>query len=831
MILLIETFNQEILIVWSKIKSGKIINQFNHSSDIMLRNYIKIAFRNLLKNKVFSIINIAGLAIGMAVCMLILLYVSHELSYDKFHQKGKNIFHTLVKMKFGSNEVQFNLVSKNFGNAVKRASPEVEDFARVGAPFQDDIVIKSDENHKFFERKFYFSEPSLFNLFSIEFLQGNPKTALAEPNTVVLNEAMAQKYFGNTDPIGKTITYNKKDMLKITGIFKKLPTNSTLNFDFIGSLSTFDAIMKRDKGQNYESDDLVGTGSYETYFLLDKPESETKVEKIIPKILTKDESNGLTSHSTYILLPFLETHLGNNWGDFSNTKYVSIFFIIAGIVLLLALINYMSLTTARSTVRVKEVGVRKVLGANRKHLAIQFYGESIFVSLISFVLALLLFQTLKQPFYNLLSLSIDDSFITSPLFLSILIGLLVFTSLIAGSYPALLLSRFSPIQVLKGKFATGNQGVNLRRVFIVFQFMASIVMIICSMVVQKQLTYLQTKKIGINKEQVLVVPLSNEARKHTSALRHDLKQEGGIQQIGASSLSMFSGGWNMYFIKTPTTNEDVGINNMEVDEDFLNILQLDWKVKPANIEQLALGNDKIVINETAVEKLKIVEKPIGQSLNLAGERKEIVGVLKDFNFTSLQQKVDGMLLKVVKDTTQLRALYLKIDPKVDLQQRLVAIEKIYKKYEADVPFDYYFLDDAFNKQYRSEQRMGSLFAGFTGVAILIACMGLFGLITFTAEQKVKEIGIRKVLGASVSNIVNLLSKDFVRLVLVANGIAFPIAYYFMNDWLQGFAYKTEIGVSIFVVAGILAISIALFTVLYQAIRAALMNPVKSLKTE
>ncbi|RYU97571.1 ABC transporter permease [Emticicia agri] len=797
----------------------------------MLKNYIKIAFRNLLKNKIFSIINIAGLAIGMAVCMLILLYVSHELSYDKFHQKGENIFHTLIKMKFGSNEVQFNLVSKNFGNAVKRANPEVVDYARISQSFQNDLVIKSDENHQFFERKFYFSEPSLFNLFSIELLQGNKGTVLSEPNTVVLNEEMARKYFGNADPVGKTITYNKKDVLRVTGVFKKLPTNSTLDFDFIGSLSTFDALMKRDRGQMYETDDLVGTGSYETYFLLNKPESVTRVEKVIPKVLTKDENNGLTSHSTYLLLPFLETHLGNNWGDFSNTKYVSIFLIVAGIVLLLALINYMSLTTARATVRVKEVGVRKVLGANRKHLATQFYGESIIVSLISFILALLLFQTLKQPFYNLLNLNIDDSFITSPLFLSILLGLLIFTALVAGSYPALLLSKFSPIQVLKGKFASGNHGVSLRRVFIVFQFMASVVMIICSMVVQKQLNYLQTKKIGMNKEQVLVLPLSSEARKHTVALRQDLKREAGIQQVGASSLSMFTGGWNMYFTKTPTTNEDVSINNMEVDEGFLKILQLDWKVKPANIEQLALGNDKIVINETAVEKLKITEKPIGQNLNLAGTRKEIVGVLKDFNFTSLQQKIDGMLLMVVKDTTQLRTLYLRIDPKADLQQKLASIGKVYEKYEADVPFDYYFLDDAFNKQYRSEQRMGSLFAGFTGVAILIACMGLFGLITFTAEQKVKEIGIRKVLGASISNIVGLLSKDFIRLVLIANGIAFPIAYYFMNNWLQGFAYKTDIGASIFVVAGVLAISIALLTVLYQAIRAALMNPVQSLKSE
>ena len=796
----------------------------------MLRNYIKIAFRNLLKNRIFSFINITGLAIGMSVCMLILLYVSHELSFDKFHQNGERIFTTLVKMQFGSNNVQFNLLSKNFGSTVKAANPEVKDFVRVGSAFQDDVVVKSDENHKFFERKFFFSEPSLFNVFSFDFIEGNPQTVLAEPNTVVLSEEVAQKYFGNQNPVGKTITYNKKEVLRVTGIFKKLPTNSSLNYDFIASLSTFDAIMKRDKPQ-YESDDWVGTGSYVTYFLLDKPTSVAKVEKVIPKLLTKQEGNMLTENSEYILEPFLSTHLGNNWGDFSNTKYISIFLCIAGIVLLLALINYMSLTTARSTIRVKEVGVRKVLGANRQNLATQFYGESIIMSLISFVLALLLFQVLKQPFYNLLSLRIDDSFVTSPLFMGILLSLLIFTAVVAGSYPALLLSKFSPIQVLKGKFAVGNQGANLRRGFIVFQFMASVVMIVCSLVVQKQLNYLQTKKIGLNKEQVLVLPLSNEARKHFSALRNDLKQDAGIQQIGAASLTMFTGGWNMYFTKTPTTKEEVSINNMEVDESFLKIMQLDWKIKPSRIDELALGNNKMIINETAVEKLKITEKPLGQTLDIGSDKREIVGVLKDFNFTSLQKKIDAMMLVVVKDTTQLKTLYLKIDPKVDLQQKLATIEKTYKKYEADVPFDYYFLDDAFNKQYRSEQRMGSLFAGFTGVAILIACMGLFGLITFTAEQKTKEIGIRKVLGASIPNIIGLLSKDFIRLVLIANGLAFPIAYYFMNDWLQGFAYKTEIGANVFVVAGILAIAIALLTVIYQAVKSALMNPVESLKTE
>ncbi|WP_028664141.1 ABC transporter permease [Runella zeae] len=798
----------------------------------MLHNYLKIAWRNLLKNKVFSFINVMGLAVGMAVSMLILLYVSHELSYDRFHPKGKRIFHTLIQMNFGGNTVQFNQLSKNFGPAVKQANAGVEDFVRIASSFRGDVVIKSDESHQFFERSFYFSEPSLFNLFAFEFTNGNPATALTEPNAVVITENIAKKYFGNTNPVGKTLIYNKNEVLKITAVVKELPTNSSLHFDFIASLPTFEGIMKRDPSQRYEADDVVGMGSYETYFLLKNPEAVAKVEAIIPTLLT-DKKGELESHSKYTLTPFLETHLGNNWGDSSNTKYVMIFLCIAGIVLLLALINYMSLTTARSTIRAKEVGIRKVLGAHGHHLASQFYGESILVSLISFVLALVLFQLFKTPFYQLLSLSIDDSFVTGPLFLSILLGLVIVTALIAGSYPSLLLSKFSPVSILKGKFSAVGQGGNMRRVFIVFQFGVSIVLIIFSMVVQRQLHYMQTKKIGMNKEQVLVITLSNEAQKHYAAFRNDLVQSVGIRQLGASSLSLFTGGWNMFFTKTPTTNEDVSLNNMTVDENFIELLGLEWKHKPDNLKELAHGN-QLVVNETAVGKLKISDKPIGQKLDVfdkESKKAEIVGVLKDFNFASLQSKVEAMMLKVVKDTTQLRALYLRLDPKVDFRQKIASIEKSYKKYEPNAPFEYYFLDEAFNKQYRAEQRMGYLFSGFTGIAIFIACMGLFGLITFTAEQKTKEIGVRKVLGASIANIVTMLSKDFLRLVVVANVIAFPIAYYAANKWLEDFAYRTNISIDIFIFSAVLAVVIALLTVVIQATKAALTNPVKSLKSE
>lgn len=796
----------------------------------MIKNYFTIAFRNLVKNKVYSAISISGLAVGLAVCMLILLYVFHELSFDKFHKNENRIFHTLVKLKFGTNEVQFNLVSKSFAAAVKSVNPGIDDVVRVGRP-AGDVVVKSDEDHKFFENSFFYSEPSLFNIFSIGMTQGDPKTALAAPDAVVINRKVASKYFGNSDPMGQYLTLNKNEVLKVTGIFDPLPSNSTLQFDFIASLAAFDLMMKRERPKFYETDDFIGAGSYETYFLLKSPESELAVEKSIPALLTVREGDNLRENGQYILEPFNQMHLGNNWGDFSNTKYISIFMYIAAIVLLLALINYMSLTTARASVRVKEVGVRKVLGAGRNHLAGQFFGESMLTSLISFGLGFMLFQALRRPFLNLLDLNIGAEFITGSFFISILAGLFLLTALISGSYPALVLSSFSPIQVLKGYFFQGKRDVYVRRGFLIFQFTASVALIICSLAVKKQLSFMQSQKLGLNKEQVLVLPLSLEAKKHFTSLKTDLKGIPGIEQIGASSLSMYKGGWNMFFTQTPTTREDVSVNYMDVDENFLKILELDWKIKPADPGSLSVGNDKMLINETGINKLKIAEDPLSHNLNVMGKNRKIVGVVKDFNFTSLQNKIDAMSLLVVKDSTALRSLYVRIDPKAGIGTTLSEMEKAYKKYESEVPFDYYFLDDAFENLYRSEERMKSLFTGFTGVAVFIACIGLFGLITFTAETKTREIGIRKVLGARVSDLVTLMSKDLMWLVLVAVVIAFPLAYFWLNKWLQGFAYQTSLGWVIFIQAGIAAFILAMLTISFQTLRVALSNPVSSLRSE
>lgn len=794
----------------------------------MLKNYLLIAWRNLLKNKIYSGISISGLAVGLAVSMLILLYVFHELSYDKFHKNADRIYHSLVKLKFGANEVLFNQVSKNFAHAVKSVSPEIEATVRIGSP-SGDVVVKSDEDHKFFEPKFYYSEPSLFDVFSLKLIQGDKGSSLQEPNTILINANVAKKYFGEQDPIGKSLTINKNDVLKVTGIFEPLPSNSTLQFDFIASLPTFDQMMKRDRPQFYESDDLVGTGIYQTYFLVNRPDAIAKISERIPALLTVQEGDNLRDHAKFLFEPFNLMHLGNNWSDFSNTKYISIFLFIAAIVLLLALINYMSLTTARASTRVKEVGVRKVLGAARQNLAGQFFGESIITSLISFALALMLFQVLRQPFLNLLDLKINSDFITSPLFITILATLFLLTALVSGIYPALVLSSFSPMQVLKGYFFQGKRDVNIRRGFIVFQFMTSVALIICSMVVNNQLHFLQNQKIGLNKEQVLVLPLSKEAQKHFSSLRTDLNQLTGIKMVGSSSYAMYKGGWNMFFTKTPTTQEDVSVNYMDVDENFLKILELDWKIKPDDMNSLTVGDDKILINETAVNKLKIENDPINQTLNVSGQNRKIAGVVNDFNFTSLQQKIDAMSLIVVKDTTKLRTLYLRMDPNSNFNEKLASIEKTYKKYESDVPFNFYFLDDAFNNLYRSEERMKSLFSGFTGVAIFIACIGLLGLITFTAETKTKEIGIRKVLGAGVSDLIGLMSKDLIWLILIANVLAFPLAYYWMNKWLQGFAYQTDMNWFVFAKAGSTAFILAILTISFQTFKTAWSNPIKSIR--
>ena len=526
--------------------------------------------------------------------------------------------------------------------------------------------------------------------------------------------------------------------------------------------------------------------------------------------------------------------MGANFGDTTNARYLTIFSIIAAFTLLLALINYMSLTTSRATQRAREVGIRKVMGAARRSLAGQFYGESVVITGIAFGLALVLVRVLQPFFYQLMQLDIDSSFVYSAKSGMMALGLFVSCVLISGSYPALLLSSFNPVRVLQGMLIPGKGGITIRQGFIVLQFTVSVGLIGCSILIYQQVHHLQNRKLGLYKDRMLVVPLAASLTKQYSSFKNTLRQIPGVERVAAASQVLYKEGGSIYFAQSPVTKKDVSIHVLSVDDQFAETLQIPWKIKPAPA-RLAASNT-VVLNETAVRSLGFGDNPVGKNLSFGAGKSEVVGVMKNFYFTNINDSNNPLALFVAKDTASAMAsqggsLYIRIQPGADVQQTVARVEKEYGMLGAEKPFEYFFLDDTFNSIYKSEARLATLFSLFTAFALFIACLGLFGLAVFTAEQRTKEIGVRKVLGASVSSIVTLLSKDFLKLILLAILIASPLAWWAMNKWLQDFAYKITISWWVFAVAGLSVVFIALLTVSFQSIKAALMNPVKSLRNE
>ncbi|MBY0434330.1 MAG: ABC transporter permease [Cyclobacteriaceae bacterium] len=781
----------------------------------MLRNYLKIAFRSLIKNRTYSLINILGLSVGISVSLIIFLYVSHEYSYDRFHANANNVYRLLCKINYGGQEIQTTAMSVPFGPILKDNNPDVENYVRVLNA--ERVLIQSDENHINFENRIAFCDTSFFSVFSFPIKQGNYKT-LARPSTVIITEASALKYFGSTDVIGKIITYNKSYPLEIVGVAENFPTNSTFQLDFIISFSTLGVIPSEKKAYEHQ---VASLGSIPTYVLI-------KNESAVPKVIASIAGFAKTSvDEKYGLEKFVDTHLGNNFKDSSNQQYLFLFMAVALIILALALINYMNLTTARATLRGKEVGVRKVIGAKVGNLAFQFYFESAIMTAIAFALAWILLEFFLPVFLNIIQIQIDKSFLTSTWFLSVVAALFVGCIIIAGSYPSIILSKFKPVEVLKGR-ASGTSGNTwVRKGLTIAQFTASIALILITLGIQHQLTFLRNQKLGLNKEQVMVISLGEESQVHYVALKNDLRNLSGVKEVAAASMPLYTTGHNAFFAKTPTTQEDVFILDMSIDENFISTLGMEWIEKPDT-----LAKPGFIVNEAALEKLKITKSDVGIKFN----DRTINGIVKNFAYGSLREKIDGMVMSVKADTaTSLTkygyALYLRLDPKANLTSKIAAVQDVFKKYEGKRPLEYYFLDDAFDQLYKSEDRLSTIFSAFTAIAIVIACLGLFGLITFTAETRTKEIGIRKILGASIQNIFMLLSKDFLVLVLVGIAFGLPLAWWYLNDWLQQFSYKVQIPWWFALLAAGSALVLSFVTICSRAIKAAVSNPVDSLRSE
>ena len=805
----------------------------------MIRNYIKTAFRSLLKNKGFTALNVFGLALGLATCMLIVFYVFDELSFDTYNKKADRIYRINEEIKFGGNENSYAVSPAPAAAALKRDFPEIEQVARFrnqGGNF----VKKGNQNIK--EDLMIYADNSILDIFTLPMMYGNPGTALTEPNTIVITERIANKYFNRTNVVGQVLIFNNTDPYKITGVVKDIPLQSHFHFDFFIAMA----------GLEESRDNAWFSSNFNTYILLKPGADAKKLTAKLPEFMHKNAGPQMESilHLTFEkfeqsgdyfklnLIPLKKIHLESNsvgeLGANGNVQYVYIFSAIAIFILLIACVNFMNLSTARSSNRAREVGVRKVLGSPRKYLIAQFLTESIMVTLAAAVIAVFIALALL-PLFN--QMAAKELAVTSQMvirLLPVLLAVVLIIGFLAGSYPALFLSGFQPINVLKGKLAAGFKGGRLRSFLVVFQFAISIFLIIGTLVIYTQLKYIQSKDLGYNRTHVLIVwgPLGESAR----AIKDEVKHIAGVQNATLTMcLPTVNYGNSTSFFKDPMVDQKKALLTQQwtVDEDYINTLGIKMLSGRSFSKDILLDSTALVINESAAKLLNFTD-PINQFLyapadNMATKMNKfhIIGVMKDFNFKSLRENVTPLLLTLGEDRG---ALSMRINSS-NIPLLLDQVKGKFKQLASDQQFRYSFMDEDFDSIYRAEERMGTIFITFTSLAILIACLGLFGLAAYAAEQRTKEIGIRKVLGANVITIVGMLSTDFIKLVIISILIASPLAWFAMQKWLQGFAYRQEIQWWVFAVAGLGAVLIAFITISFQSIRAALANSVTSLKAE
>jgi putative ABC transport system permease protein len=792
--------------------------------EIMFKNEIKIALTSLRKYKAYSFINIAGLAVGMACCLLILMYVQDELSYDRFHTNTDRIFR--VTAEFGPKDKPRSLANTPYpvAPALKAEFPEIFDAVRFRIRYRPIIQY---QDKRFWEENFCLVDSTFLEFFSFSMISGNPKTALAEPNSVVITEETARRYFGEEDPIGKTLFFNHDTPFVVTGVIENLPQNTHLAFDSIAPIKSLDGPWNRWTTfvRNY------------TYIVLPENYDPKALESKLPAFLEKYVGNELAAegytfklHLQPLMDIHLHSHLGSEIKPNSHIAYIYLFSSIAGFILLLACINFINMTTARSSSRAKEVGIRKTLGAQRLQLVKQFLGESVFFSLVALFIALILIEILLPTFNTLTDKNLVFQNIIHVPWLLVLAAIAIFAGVVAGSYPAWILSAFQPGQVLLEKVRTGSPNSRDRKILVAFQFIVSIALIVCTTIVYEQMRYVRTKSLGFDKEQVVVISLGSQVGQRAERLKNRWQQNLNVISATASLLVPTTSLWT-WGVKPQNAEKSIEVGTYMVDYDFIETYKMDIIAGRSYSQSFPSDEqDAFLINETAMRQFgwETPEAALDKRLDWAGERKgKVIGVVRDFNVSSLHNKIDPVVL-FIKPEYQYISVRIRSE---EVQATLAFLKQTWFDYFSHLPFEYFFLDDRFDHLHRADERLGQVFGYFSLLAIFVAGLGLFGLASFTAEQRTKEIGVRKVLGASVSNVVALLSKDFVKIVLIANILAWPLAYFAMNRWLENFAYRTDIEWWVFALAGGLALVIALLTVSTQAIKAALANPVESLRYE
>ncbi|HET6254373.1 MAG TPA: FtsX-like permease family protein [Puia sp.] len=793
----------------------------------MLKNYLRVAFRNLWRHKGFSFLNIMGLTIGMSACFLVFLYVKFELSYDDFHSKGDRIYRVVTDIVNPSETLPLNVAAPAMPVAARRDFPEIDKQVR----FDPGSMLVRRGDMKFQEDKMAFADSTFFEVFDFPLLKGDPATALKEPFSVVLSETAAKKYFGSADPMGQQLILTADNNLgKVTGIMKDMPENTELKADMLVSMYSGRSDSLRD--QNWD-----GFGVY-SYFLL-KPHTNAKaLEKKFPRFLEEHISKMMKDNNqtyTYLLEPLKDVYLKSTRGGTVSGSLTNVYvFSIVGIfILLIAGINFVNLTTARSTERAREVGIRKVVGAERQQLTGQFLGESVILCLMAFVLSVGACAALLPSFNFLAGKTIGTGIFNHPAYIGTLLLTGIGIGILAGLYPALVLSAFQPIVVLKGRYASGNKGLLLRKGLVISQFTISIGLIAATLLVGLQLYYMRHQELGFSKDQELV--LDTHGDNHRDALKEDIKGLPGVISVAMSSNTPGTGEMNAYSIIQNQKGEMQVCSPDLFFVDFDYIPQYQIKVIAGRAFSRAFGADTtqaMMLNEAAVRMLGYhsPQDALGRDFSQWGRKGKIIGVVKDFHYQSLQQVIRPLSLRIEPGGCD--QISVKVST-TNLKGTIASIEKAWHTIIPYRPFSYFFVDEMFDRQYRAEDRFGKLFLYFSVLAIFISCLGLLGLASYSTLQRTKEIGVRKVLGASVGGIVGLLSKDFLWLVGIAFLIATPVSFWLMNGWLNGFHYRINIWSTwwIFILAGLGALAIALFTISFQAVKAAIANPVTSLRAE
>ena len=801
----------------------------------MIRNYIKTAYRSLLKNKGFTFLNVLGLSVGLATCLLIVFYVVDELSYDKYNTNAANIYRMTVDAKLNGNAGVYATTEVNWKDVLKTNFPEIEKTTRMinkdGLYLSPQKFYVKKDNGNILENKVVFTESSLFDMFTLPMVDGSPSTALDEPRTAVITESTAKKYFNKVNVVGQTLTINDSNIYKITGVIKDIPSQSHFNYDFFLSFSS--------RGESKSNS--WGYSGLHNYLQLKPGADVKKLEGELTKMDIKNSFNPTAwttgdNHLKIVLTPLLDIHLRDSsqyaLSPAGSMQYVYIFSMIAIFILLIACVNFMNLSTARSSNRAKEVGVRKVLGSARKYLVAQFLTESLLVTLTSTILAVGLAWILLPLFNQMAGKQLAFTSDNLTWLLPSLLVIVLVVGFLAGSYPAFFLSAFQPIDVLKGKIAKGFKGSFLRSFLVIFQFSISIFLIIGTLVIYNQLNYIHNKSLGFDRNQVLVVKNTNVLGKQADILKKELKQLPGVVNTSMSSYQP-TGDKNLktglFPDATIDIKKDILTEFWTVDEDYINTMGIQLVDGRNFSNQMATDSAAIIVNQAFIEKFGR-KNPIDQTVYRDFDKVRpyhIIGVVKDFNYASLHEKIAPLALVYAPDNG---ALSVRMHTS-NLTGLMLQIENKWKQVSPNQQFSYSFMDEDFDATYRTEQRIGTIFISFSTLAIVIACLGLFGLAAYAAEQRNKEIGIRKVLGASVSTIVGMLSMDFIKLVLISILIATPLAWWAMNRWLQDFAYRVNIQWYVLATAGIIAVLIAFFTISFQSVKAALGNPVDSLRSE